>query len=446
MPFRRSKPKNEGVHMNTDMLTCVPRSLTRRNFVALTGIAGIALISGATLTSCSSNSVNGEKPPVDDYSNWDSVLSAAQGQTVSWYGYGGEEHRNEWIREIFAPHLLENFGITLNLVGMNINDILTQLSGEIMAGRDTGTIDFVWINGENFYSTKQNGFLWGPFCSYLPNFNDYVDANSPDIAMDFGEPTEGFEAPYGKTQLQMWVDGAHIITTPNDPTSFLEFCKSHQGKITYPEPGDFIGTAFICSLIAGVIGKDSFEQLSSFSAQDATPENVRAIIEPGLEYLRSLNPYLWQNGTTFPADSSTVSTMFADGELILNMGFGSPQALVDDKTIPATTTSFLFETGTVGNTNFLAIPINAPHKEAALVAINEILSPEMQLSLYETLTTLSVLDPEKLSTEQLDAFNAVPLRSAEISQAERLDHRITEASGPAIPVIEQLWLDEVAGK
>lgn len=430
-----------------------PKScLTRRKFMAVGATAAATLLMGSSLAGCSGS----EKPDSGlsaegssaatavDYRDWDAVLEAAKGQTVSWYGWGGSETRNTWIANVLTPLLKEKYDIKLDLVGMDINDILTKLSGEMQAGVEEGTIDFIWINGENFFSTKKNGYLWGPFCEYLPNFNEYVDAESPEIAYDFGSPVEGYEAPYGKAQMQMWIDSAKIDTTPKDSEEFLSFCQENKGMVTYPEPGDFTGTAFISCLIAGVVGKEEFEKLSQI--QDPTKDSVREIVEPGLEYLKSLNPYLWKEGKTFPSDSSTVDTMYADGELVLNMGYDSPEALIKAGTLPETTRSFLFETGTVGNTNFMAIAANAPHKEAAMVAINEVMSPEMQLSQYEELTNISVLDFEKLSDKQQEDFNNVSLGVSQIPLEELLEHRVAEAAGPVIPLLEQLWLEEVVGK
>ena len=273
-----------------------------------------------------------------------------------------------------------------------------------------------------------------------------MDAESPEVTHDFGCPTEGFEAPYAKAQLHLWVDSTVVNTVPTNVDELLELCRAFPGRITYPEPGDFQGTAFISSLIAGVIGKENFEQLSVLSPEEATKEAVKDIIDPGLAYLRSLNPYLWKKGTTFPADAATVSHMFADGELILNMGYEGPQPFVDDGSLPSTIHSFVLETGTVGNSNFMAIAANAAHKPAALVAINEILSPEMQLSQYKALGNITVLDPDKLPAETQEAFESVPLKSAQVSITDFLEHRITEASGPAIPLIEELWREEVVGK
>ena len=423
--------------------------VTRRGFLRKAGAiavsAALALTAfgcSAPATSSSSSSASSAATDTVDYSDWDAVLEAAKGQTVTWYGWGGSEPRNNWIDNVVAPKLKAEYDITLDRVGMNINDVLTQLSGEMQAGGD-GTIDFIWINGENFYSAKENGYLWGPFCDYLPNFNDYVDATSTEIAYDFGSKVDGYEAPYGKAQMQMWVNSAEVPNPPTTVDAFMDFCKANQGKVTYAEPGDFAGTAFISCLIAGVIGQDEFEKLSQMT--DPTEDEVKAIVQPGLDYLKELAPYLWNNGTTYPAEQTTVDAMYADGELIMDYGYGDPQVDVDNGTLPATTKSFLFDSGTVGNTNFMAIAANAPHKAAAMVAINEVLSPAIQLSQYEDLGTISVLDLSKLSSSEQAAFDAVELGSAQLPLSDLLDHRVSEASGPVIPILEKLWHSEVLG-
>lgn len=415
-------------------------ALSRRSFVKLAGAAALAASAGSAAFTSNAFGL--------DATDWDAVVEAARGSKVAWYGWGGSAPRNELITGTLAPRLKEKYDIDLELVGMDINDILTQLSGEFQAGltEDGGSIDFIWINGENFASAKKNGYLWGPFADDLPNVQSYVDTKAADIAYDFGAAVEGYEAPYGKAQMVFWVDGAQVseTETPIDPETFLQFCQDHAGMVTYPEPGDFTGTAFISCLIAGVVGKEEFEKLATMT--DPTEEDVRTIVEPGMEYLRSLNPYLWKQGQTFPADSTTMHQMYADGELVLDGGYGEPQTDVDNGLLPATTRSFVLDTGTVGNTNYMAIAANAPHKEAAMVAINEVLSPDYQLIRYEKLGNITVLDLDKLSDEDRAAFDAVELGSAQLPLDTKLSHAVAEACGPVIPVLEQIWHDEVPGK
>lgn len=424
-------------------------TMSRRSFLRLSGFSAVGL-AAVSLTAC------GKKPsgtgdaadPGFDMTDWEAVLAAAKGQTVSWYGWGGDEARNNWINNTLAPHLKKQYDITLDLVGMDINDILTKLSGEMQAGKEEGTIDFIWINGENFYSTKQNGYLWGPFAGVLPNFKDFINAESAEVQYDFGFPTYGYECPYGKAQMQLWADTKKVSEAefPKTADDFLAFCKAHKGQVTYPEPGDFTGTAFMETLIANVIGQEEFTKLAKMSAEEATPEAVKAIVDPGLEYLRSLNPYLWKKGTAFPADSTLQDTMFADGELVLNMGYSAPESLVKNGTLPKSIRSFLLDGGTVGNSNFMAIAANAPHKAAALVAINEIVSPEMQLDAYRNLGTISVLDMDMISADAKAEFDDVELGLTQIPVTELLAHRVPEASGAVVPVLEELWHTEVLGK
>ena len=91
--------------------------------------------------------------------SWEEITAAARGTTVTFYGWGGDEDRNNWLQTTVADYVKEEYDITLEVVGINIDEILSKLSGEKQAGSTKGSIDMIWINGENFYSAKQNGLL-----------------------------------------------------------------------------------------------------------------------------------------------------------------------------------------------------------------------------------------------------------------------------------------------
>ena len=112
--------------------------------------------------------------------SWEEILEAAKGTTVTFYGWGGDENRNNWLNTTVADHVKEHYDITLEVVGMNIDEILAKLSGEKQAGAKNGSIDMIWINGENFYSAKDNGLLLGPFTDKLPNMANYIDMEDPE--------------------------------------------------------------------------------------------------------------------------------------------------------------------------------------------------------------------------------------------------------------------------
>ncbi|WP_330586692.1 ABC transporter substrate-binding protein [Aminipila terrae] len=344
----------------------------------------------------SQDKASNENKKFDVNADFNDILKQAKGTTVNFYGWGGDEQRNKWLDTVVAPALKEKYDIKLERVPMDIDQILAKLSGEKQAGSKEGSIDMIWINGENFYSAKENGLLFGPFSDKLPNYQKYIDTNATENQNDFGYPIKGYEAPYGKAEMVLINNSAVTPETPKNTDELMEYVKKYPGKVTYPALPDFTGSAFVRNIIYDKVG---YEQFMNMKADKAT---VKAAIQPALEYLRSLNPYLWNQGKSFPASSTEVTNMFSDGELYMTMSY-EPYSIsvnIDKGIFPDTSRSFLFDKGMIGNTNYIAIAENSPHKAAAMVAINEILSAEMQASQFSKLKILPVVDYNKLSADE----------------------------------------------
>jgi putative spermidine/putrescine transport system substrate-binding protein len=94
----------------------------------------------------------------------------------------------------------------------------------------------------------------------------------------------------------------------------------------------------------------------------------------------------------------------------------------------------------------MAIAFDAPNKAGAMVAINAIISADIQLTQYAELRDLPVVDQDKLSDEEKAAFDAVDLGQGVLTQADLLSHRLPEMPADLVPVIEEIWAEEVVGK
>lgn len=419
----------------------------KRSALLLTIVMALFLITGCsgekgTTDIPINNDENITSEEFDPNTDFDKILEEAKGSTVNFYGWGGDEDRNRWLNQTVAPVLKEKYDITLEVVGMDIDNILAKLAGEKQAGLKEGTIDMIWINGENFYSAKENDLLFGSFAEQLPNFEKYIDGDDVEVKYDFGFPIEGYEAPYGKAQMVFINDSAITEETPRNSEEFMEYAKKYEGRITYPALPDFTGSAFVRTLIYDIVGHEQFSDM------EANKEVVKEAIEPALEYLRELNKYLWNQGKTFPATSGEVDNMFEDGELVMTMSYGPYSAAVGiEKGIyNDTVQTFLFDKGTVGNTNYIAIANNSPNKAAAMVAINEIISAEIQATQFEELRSLPVVSYDKLTDEEKARFDNVNIGKGVLPQDELLSKRLPEMPANIVPIIEQLWLEEVVGK
>src|SRR5882724_10031224 len=139
--------------------------------------------------------------------SFDAALAAAKGETVYFNAWGGDERINAYIGWV-AERVLADYGITLRHV---------KAAGK----QDEGSVDLIWVNGENFAAMKSKGLLSGPFTQLLPNARYLDPAADPEVALDFTVPVEGLESPWGKAQLVFLYDKARVADPPRRVADFL---------------------------------------------------------------------------------------------------------------------------------------------------------------------------------------------------------------------------------
>ena len=303
------------------------RMISRLTAMAMAGVLALSACGGkkaetstttakAEETKATGESKAEEKAEESGSEAFDKLVEEAKGQTVNFYGWGGDDRLNQWLDGFYAEYLKKNYDITLNRVPMGIEDILTQLSAEKKAGSTESDIDMIWINGENFKTAKENDYLYGPFTEDLPNFKEYINQDDPETKADFSYPIDGYEAPYGKAQLVLYGD-SKVGEFPKNTAELLEFAKAHPGKITYPALPDFTGSAFVRNVIYDIVGVEQFQTVKE------DKEAVRELVKPAMEYLKELAPYLWKEGKTYPESAPTMMNMYSDGELIMGMSYSA---------------------------------------------------------------------------------------------------------------------------
>jgi putative spermidine/putrescine transport system substrate-binding protein len=371
-------------------------------------------------------------------------LSKSEGQEVNIYMWGGSDTINQYIDEWVAPKLKEQTGVTLKRIPVNdTKDIIQKLLTEKQVGKNDGSIDIVWINGENFKDAKEHSLLWGAFNEQLPNFNSFVDKEADNIRYDFGEDIAGLEAPWGTAQFVFVYDEAKVKQPPKTMEELKQWVKNNPGKFTYPAPPDFTGSAFVRHVLYETTGGYN-QYFKPLSAQ----ENLDTTLQPMWGYLNEIEPYLWRKGETYPESSAKLDLLFANGEVWMTMGYdpGRASAQIQKGIFPKTSKTFVLNNGTLSNTHYLSIPFNASHKAGALVTINYLLSPEAQIAKLDPKNwgDLLAIDPNKLSKEDRDAINKIDTGSATLAIDELAKHRIPEIPAEYISVLEKGWFENVA--
>jgi putative thiamine transport system substrate-binding protein len=361
--------------------------------------------------------------------NWAKIEQAAQGQTVYFNAWGGGENINSYI-EWAAEQAKQRYAITVKQVKItDAAEVVKRIQTEQQAGRTTdGSVDLIWVNGENFSALKRGKLLYGPWAEQLPNWSN-VDTNKP-VRQDFSESTDGLEAPWGTAQLAFIADRSKVASAPDSATALLEFAKQNPGRISYPKPPSFHGTTFLKQLLL------ELSTDPSALTKPVDPAQFATMTKPLWDYLDQLHAVAWQQGKSFPASDSEMHQKLADGELLISLTFNPNEAasLIEKGSLPKTAYSFGFKQGTIGNVHFVAIPFNAKAKEAAQIFANFLLSPEAQAHKADVKVWG---DPSVLLADKL------PAASQEAATASTLPADIPTLAEPHaswVETLEKEWL------
>ncbi len=332
----------------------------------------VAAASALTLLALPSASLAEDVDP----SNWPAVVEAAKGQEVYFNAWGGAPNINAYIAWV-GDQVQDKYGVTLNHVKLDdtanaVNRVVTEKA----AGRDEGgSVDLIWINGENFASMKRQGLLIDDnWSEKLPNYQFADIEGKPTLTYDFTVPVDGQESPWGMAQLTFYYDSAWLETPPKNLEDLAQWVEENPGRFTYAAPPNFIGTTFLKQVRYGVVADQS---ILREPAEDADFDTVTA---PLWGYLDRLKPNLWRKGEVYTSDTTQLKNLLADGEIGIAMTFnpGEASSAIKQQELPDSVRSFVMDYGSMGNSHFVTIPYNANAKAGAMVVADFLLSAEAQ--------------------------------------------------------------------
>ena len=375
--------------------------------------------------------------------NFDRLVEKANGQQVYLNAWGGDDKINAYIKWV-SDRVNADYGITLEHVKLNDTAAaVSRILAEKTAGRDTdGSVDMLWVNGENFASMMRADLLQpNDWVTSLPNWR-YTDANElPAIMLDFAVPTKGREVPWGRAQLVFFHDSAYLANPPKSANALKAYISKNPGRFTYPQPPDFIGVSFLKQLLIELT--DANDALYAPVGE----ADFDAITAPLWQYLEDINPNLWRGGNAYPQNYPAMRELVADGELDIYIAFNPADAssAIARGELQDTVRSYVHDKGTLANVHFLAITFNSDASEAARVVANFMLSPEAQLRKAdpEIWGDPSVLSMGKLSSSDKAAFDALPKGVATLSPAD-LAKTLAEPHPSWVPMLEKAWQERFA--
>jgi len=349
----------------------------------------------------------GEKPAQEDLSglSWPQIEQKARGTTVHLMMWQGDPYINAYMNTYVVPEVKKQFGVDLRLAGGQGSAIVSALMAEKQAGKTDSDLDMMWINGETFYQLRQLDALYGPFTDRLPNAR-YIDFTNRFIGYDFGQPVDGYEAPWGNVQMCLIYDSVRTPEPPRNLAALETYVKAHPGTFTLGT--DFTGMTLLKSFLTELAGGEK----TLAGAFDE--EKYRRYSAQLWAYLNRVKPYFWKAGRTFPESVAQMHQLFVNGELHFTMSNNDGE--VDNKILqglfPETARAYVLDAGTIRNSHYMGIVAQSANKAGALVVVNFLISPEAQLRKFNPAVwgDGTVLALPKLPPEWQDRFRNLPQR------------------------------------
>ena len=387
---------------------------------------------------------------------WQEVEARArkEGQ-VNWFHWGGSESLNTWIAKNVAP-ALEAKGIKLKTTRLGgTREAVDLVLTEAQAGRGIGegSVDAIWLNGDNFYTLVKQNALFGSFATKLPNAaNFHFDPASPASQLnlsDFGTPTLAREMPWSGEQYVCYVDTKRLAFE-KAPSTFNElesWLTSNPGRFTYVKPPHYIGNTFVQSVLYAFNpsgkGADDFQK----SDADYTATSFAALVEPGFAYLKRIAPLLLGNGTPiYPQNQAANQALYNNGEVDMGCEFGLYLVANMRKTgtFSETTETIIFpKSGMIKNKNFIAIPSNTPNPAAALVLADVLSSIELQISKLKEIGYPLGADVSTLSIENMKRVSAAAPSDFGVSATELATVAVPDTNASLVRLIQEIWIEYI---
>nr|WP_256253668.1 ABC transporter substrate-binding protein [Alteromonas sp. V450] len=327
---------------------------------------------------------------------------------VRFHAWGGSAQVNGYLQWV-AEQVKIRFNIELQHVKLaDTSDAVSRVLAEKAAGNHkNGSVDLIWINGENFAAMKKHDLLSASWVDELDNFSLTNPDENPAVTKDFGEPTLGMEAPWGKASMVFYYRSAHFYTlglmAPKTIEELLRFSQKSPGRFTYPVPNDYLGISFI-KYAALALNKDN----RGLFYQPANDKSLNAVLPSLWAYLDALHPTMWQQGKHMLRQASQLQRLVGTGELSMAFSFTASEipSAVTRFDLPEDVRTYSMQDGSLANVHFVGLTYNSKNKAAAKTVVNFLLSPQAQAKkqAVEVWGDDTVLDLESLSASDQALF------------------------------------------
>ena len=354
--------------------------MKKTRLLAATAVASVAILA---LAGCVQSSAA---------TSLDTDGSADQALTV--LISGGENIQALWEDHLIPAFEEENPGYTvavnLDLHGEHDAQTMAKLTSATEQEKDPG---FDLVDGGFVPMAAEAGLLTPMTADEIPAFND--------IPGDVVEAGGAGGIAYRGSVVLLAYDTATIPTPPKTLDELLAWIEANPGEFTYNSPkSGGSGSAFVATVLDKYVSEDARAKMTVGYEKELESEWTE-----GFETLRSLNPYIYQNGF-YPNGNQQTLDLLASGEI--SMAPVWSDMFISGKKNGAIGESVNYtqiaDPSFTGSAAYLGVPAASPRQEGALKLANFVLTPGAQEIIVNEIAGFPAISLDLLSADIQNEF------------------------------------------
>ena len=307
---------------------------------------------------------------------------------------GGENIQALWEDHLIPAFEESNPGYTvavnLDLHGEHDAQTMAKLTSATEQEKDPG---FDLVDGSFVPMAAEAGLLTPMTVEEISAFND--------IPEDVVEAGGAGGIAYRGSVVLLAYDTATVAAPPKTLDALLEWIQANPGEFTYNSPkSGGSGSAFVATVLDKYVSADAREKMTV-----AYEPELETEWDEGFATLRSLNPYIYQDGF-YPNGNQQTLDLLASGEISMAPVWsdmfisGKKNGAIND----SVSYTQIADPSFTGSAAYLGIPSASPRQEGAVKLANFVLTPETQEMIVNEIAGFPAISLDKLPADIQNDF------------------------------------------
>lgn len=374
---------------------------------------------------------------VSDYEkSWNMIEKSGENTIVNMYLI--ENPRVEvidfWINHTLKNALSKTKNIELHSKIVPMEEVITLFEEYKERQEKTGVVDLIVVDEESLEKLQNTDFLYENYAAKIKNVNANIDLDDLDIRFAEHHSLNYSAVPFNKETLLFCYNDDIIYDFPANYQDFKELLENKKGIFTYPDIRLELGYKFVKNVILSFTNSKEF-------AMDLSQQEVEELVRPAMNYLKSIEPYLYQSGR-YVNNIDDYNDFYAKANVAISMtdNLRFFDEMVGEAIYPENTIAFTLGMN-AGKNDYFVIPENSTNKAGAMIVINEALDSQKQSSKYGNSKSIGITPYsfERLSKSQLDAMNKVMKRRTFARHSELMSKKAHDIPNRYKSQIIEIW-------